>query len=60
MINLEERIQQLQRRRRQLLARRAQRGAPIASLDMELTTVRSELIALYEMTRNNSQSRLAS
>ncbi|WP_308388653.1 hypothetical protein [Acidithiobacillus sp. AMEEHan] len=50
-MNVQERIQQLQSRRHRLLDRRAERGAPIASLDLELNVVRSELIALYEMQR---------
>ncbi|MCE5361369.1 hypothetical protein [Candidatus Igneacidithiobacillus taiwanensis] len=51
-MNLQERIQQLQSRRRELLACRSQRGAPVASLDLELVRVRSELLALYEASRN--------
>ena len=45
------RIAQLQSRRHALLQRREQRGAPVASIDMELNVVRSELQALYEVGR---------
>jgi hypothetical protein len=45
------RIAQLQSHRRVLLQRREQRGAPIASIDMELNVVRAELQALYEVGR---------
>ncbi|MBU2723043.1 hypothetical protein HF568_07440, partial [Acidithiobacillus ferridurans] len=39
------RIAQLQNHRHVLLQRREQRGAPIASIDMELNVVRAELQA---------------
>ncbi len=45
------RINQLQNHRHALLQRRDRRGAPIASIDMELNVVRSELQALYESGR---------
>ena len=45
------RIAQLQNHRHTLLQRREQRGAPIASIDMELNVVRAELQALYEVGR---------
>ncbi|ACH82834.1 hypothetical protein [Acidithiobacillus ferrooxidans] len=45
------RIHHLQNRRHALLQRREQRGAPVASIDMELNVVRSELQALYEVGR---------
>ena len=45
------RIAQLQNRRHCLLHRREQRGAQVASIDMELNVVRSELLALYEVGR---------
>ena len=45
------RITQLQNHRRALLQRREQRGAAVASIDMELNVVRSELQALYETGR---------
>ena len=45
------RIHQLQNRRHALLQKRDTRGAPTASIDMELNVVRSELQALYEVGR---------
>ena len=45
------RISQLQNRRHALLHRREERGAAVASIDMELNVVRSELQALYEAGR---------
>ncbi|MHB8354271.1 MAG: hypothetical protein ACYDCF_07555 [Burkholderiales bacterium] len=45
------RITQLQNHRHALLQQRDRRGAPIASIDMELNVVRSELQALYESGR---------
>ena len=45
------RIHHLQNRRRALLLQRDGRGVPIASIDMELNVVRSELQALYEIGR---------
>ena len=45
------RIHHLQNRRHALLQQRDGRGAPIASIDMELNVVRSELQALYEIGR---------
>ena len=45
------RIHQLQNRRHALLQKRDTRGATIASIDMELNVVRSELQALYEVGR---------
>ena len=45
------RITQLQNHRHALLQQRDRRGAPIASIDMELNVVRSELQALYETGR---------
>lgn len=45
------RIAQLQNHRHILLQRREQRGAPIASIDMELNVVRAKLQALYEAGR---------
>jgi hypothetical protein len=50
-MNTQDRIRNLQQRRRHLLARRECRGAPIAALDLELTVVRSELLALYASQR---------
>lgn len=41
------RIHHLQNRRHSLLQKRDTRGATIASIDMELNVVRSELQALY-------------
>ena len=49
------RIHHLQNRRHALLQRREQRGAPVASIDMELNVVRSELQALYETGRKQLQ-----
>jgi len=45
------RIHQLQDHRRALLQQRDRRGAPIATIDMELNVIRSELQALYETGR---------
>ena len=45
------RITQLHDRRHALLQQRDGRGTPIASIDMELNVVRSELQALYEVGR---------
>ena len=45
------RISQLQNHRHALLQQRDRRDAPIASIDMELNVVRSELQALYETGR---------
>ena len=45
------RIHHLQNRRHALLQQRDGRGVPIASIDMELNVVRSELQALYEVGR---------
>jgi hypothetical protein len=45
------RISQLQNHRHALLQQRDRRGAPIASIDMELNVVRSESQALYETGR---------
>ena len=60
-MNVQERIQHLQLRRHHLLDRRAERGAPVVSLDMELNVVRSELLALYEIQRHSHVAhRLAS
>ena len=50
------RISQLQNHRHALLQQRDQRGAPIASIDMELNVVRSELQALYEAGREMQQT----
>jgi hypothetical protein len=47
----QSRINQLQNRRHALLQQRDGRGVPIASIDMELNEVRSELQALYEVGR---------
>ncbi|MHB8226094.1 hypothetical protein [Acidithiobacillus sp.] len=49
------RISQLQNHRHALLQQRDRRGAPIASIDMELNVVRSELQALYETGRISRQ-----
>ena len=49
------RITQLQNHRHALLQQRDRRGAPIASIDMELNVVRSELQALYEIGRKPPQ-----
>ena len=59
------RISQLQNHRHALLQQRDMRGAPIATIDMELNVVRSELQALYETGRiqpqwaGHSKNRLA-
>lgn len=45
------RISQLQNHRHALLRRREERNAAVASIDMELNVVRSELQALYEAGR---------
>jgi hypothetical protein len=50
------RITQLQNHRHGLLQQRDRRGAPIASIDMELNVVRSELQALYESGREMQQT----
>ncbi len=50
------RIEELQRRRHELLERRANRDAPAAALEMELIVVRSELQALYGICRQNPAS----
>ncbi|MEL5848146.1 MAG: hypothetical protein U7M05_02135 [Candidatus Igneacidithiobacillus chanchocoensis] len=60
MFNVQTRIQQLQSRRRELLDCRTRRGAPVASLDLELVRVRSELLALYEVAHRSTPRRLAS
>ncbi len=62
MFNVQSRIQQLQNRRRELLDCRCQRGAQVASLDLELVRVRSELLALYQVAHSKpaAQQRLAS
>ena len=49
------RISQLHNHRHALLQQRDRRGAPIASIDMELNMVRSELQALYETGRKPPQ-----
>ena len=49
------RISQLQNHRHALLQQRDRRDAPIASIDMELNVVRSELQALYEIGRKPPQ-----
>ena len=49
------RISQLQNHRHALLQQRDGLGAPIASIDMELNVVRSELQALYEYGRKLPQ-----
>ena len=49
------RISQLQNHRHALLQQRDRRDAPIASIDMELNVVRSELQALYETGRKPPQ-----
>lgn len=49
----QKRINELQSRRHALLQRREQRGAPVASIDIELTVVRSELQALYALGRGH-------
>ncbi|MEY2342417.1 hypothetical protein AB4090_09955 [Acidithiobacillus sp. IBUN Pt1247-S3] len=59
-MNVPERIQHLQSRRHLLLDRRSERGASVASLDMELNVVRSELLALYQIQRERRGVRLAS
>lgn len=50
MFDMQERIHGLQNRRRQLLDIREQRGAPVATVDLELTRVRAELLALYDVS----------
>ncbi len=50
-IDRQARIRQLQNHRHALLRRREERGALIASIDMELNVVRSELQALYALHR---------
>ena len=49
------RITQLQNHRHALLQQRNKRDAPIATIDMELNVVRSELQALYETGRKPPQ-----
>ena len=49
------RISQLHNHRHALLRQRDGLGAPIASIDMELNVVRSELQALYEYGRKLPQ-----
>ena len=49
------RISQLHNHRHVLLQQRDRRGAPIATIDMELNVVRSELQALYETGRKPPQ-----
>jgi hypothetical protein len=49
------RISQLHNHRHTLLQQRDGRGAPTASIDMELNVVRSELQALYEDGRKPPQ-----
>ena len=51
-IDYQYRINELQRRRRALLQRREDRGAPVTSIDMELNVVRSEFQALYTIGRH--------
>lgn len=48
----QQRINELQKLRHDLLNRREQSGSKITSIDMELNVVRSELQALYEQRRN--------
>jgi len=50
------RISQLQNHRHALLRRREERDAAVASIDMELNVVRSELQALYEAGREMQQT----
>ncbi|MBU2859312.1 hypothetical protein HF290_02450 [Acidithiobacillus ferrooxidans] len=50
-----DRINALQSHRHALLQKRDIRGASIASIDMELNVVRSELQALYETGRKQRQ-----
>ena len=52
----QERIQSLQKLRHHLLHRREERGAPVASIDMELNVVRSELQAIYALRRSQGQA----
>lgn len=54
--NDQQRIQELQNYRHTLLDRRTQRGAAVASIDMELNVVRSELQALYAQHRTPQPS----
>ncbi|MBU2831851.1 hypothetical protein [Acidithiobacillus ferriphilus] len=49
------RIVQLHTHRHALLRQRDRRGAPIATIDMELNVVRSELQALYDCGRKLPQ-----
>lgn len=49
----QQRINELQQLRHRLLSRREQRGAPTATIDMELNVVRSELQALYALQRDH-------
>ena len=51
----QDRIHRLQNRRHALLQQRDDRGASVASIDLELNVVRSELHALYEVGRVQSQ-----
>ncbi|MBU2850906.1 hypothetical protein [Acidithiobacillus ferrivorans] len=51
----QNRISQLHTHRHVLLQQRDRRGAPIATIDMELNVVRSELQALYEVGRKPPQ-----
>jgi hypothetical protein len=53
------RITQLQNHRHALLYRRDERGAAVASIDMELNVVRSELQALYALHRLPAGQRTA-
>lgn len=48
----QQRINELQKLRHDLLNRREQSGSKITSIDIELNVVRSELQALYEQRRN--------
>ena len=50
-----DRINALQSHRHALLQKRDIRGASVASIDMELNVVRSELQALYETGRKQLQ-----
>ena len=50
-MNANARIEELHRRRHELLERRVRRHAPVAALDIELVMIRSELLALYDAGR---------
>ncbi len=48
----QQRIEQLQKKRRKLIDGRKKTDAPVVAIDMELNVIRAELQAIYGMRRN--------